>query len=197
MSTRLKGSLAALLEARERGWVRVATITWHKATMVLDLAIDSRRNGVTRESWRVECRNVQEYKVSDVNGGGLAIYDQDHPAVRHHVDDVVGLRFHGKTKQLSRVIGDLVRAHDDAAGDWIAFDSYLGPVESLVSKLTSGTGTLATGPKFLLASYAVALRQNAIKPRLLNINKRKRGRAMALHFGNSFVVALSIRAERV
>jgi hypothetical protein len=189
-------ALDNLLDAKDRGWVRMVTTTWHRSTMVLDLAVDSRRNGSTREAWRVRCKEVREYKFTDANGGGLAVYDETHPVVRQHVEDVVALRVRGKARQVGRAVGDLLRVHGEMVDDWIAFDRYLGNTLSLFEKLATGQDVLAEGPKFLLEAYAEALRAVGLKARLVHQKKARPG-AVALHLGDSFIVARSILAERV
>jgi hypothetical protein len=190
-------ALEVLLQAKERGWVRVKRITWQGSDMMLELALASRRNGTERDSWQIECRNVLGYSVVDVNGGGLAVYGTEHPVVRQRVDRRAHLHFWGKALRVSHILGELLRAHDDTVGDFAAFDDYLGPTHGLIRKLEAGHGRLAKGPQFLLGSYAAALRENGIKTRLVLQKPAARRKAVGLHFGNSIVVAQSMRAQQI
>jgi hypothetical protein len=197
MTNQKRQSIDDLLRAKDQGWVRVLTMAWRASALEVVIAIDERRSGRMRECWKVTCKKVREYKITDVNGGGLALYDQSHPLVRQHSDEVATLRFSGRAAQPAAVLGRLLCAHGQVSDDWISFDTYSGEPEALLRSLENGSGKLATGPRFLLEAYAQVLRESGLRPNLRTSREGRRGKLVALHFGNSCLVAGSIQAERL
>ena len=171
------------------GWVRADKIRRVPGGLEICLVVCRGRRGKMIEAWRIQCLQVRKFQISDLNGGGLALYPSRHPAARQFVARQAVLQWSGKDS--TTVLGALHRAHRDEVWDWMemAFSSMLPfGVEDPVCR----------GPDFLLGAYAKALRRVGTNPRLTLLKRKtsEKGRPKVLHFGNSFIVAHTFLAER-
>ena len=80
MSTRLTAFITA---AHRGGWVRADAIRRIRGGVELTLVLLRGRRGGVVASSQVRCRGVRELHVTDLNGGGIRIYDSTHLVARH------------------------------------------------------------------------------------------------------------------
>ncbi len=182
-------------------WVRVDDISRTLGGLDLCLSVHEGRRGKTVDSWIVTCRGVHEIHITELDGGGLALYPTSHPAAQQYVARQAELRWPRSSNE-ANVIAKLHRAHAKAVDDWIPFDRYLlfnvywiAPSFAPVS----GDNFVCRGPEFLLRAYAKALRTVGEQARvtLRGSPKAKPIRPNVLHFGTSHVVANVFGAEHL
>src|SRR5271166_5142473 len=104
-------------------WVRVDQIQKIPTGLELSICVHKGRRGRPVEAWRIKCLGVLEFQISDVDGGGLALYSGTNPAARQFVARQVVLRWSGG--DATSAIGAICQAHTDAVDDWIPMDRYL------------------------------------------------------------------------
>jgi hypothetical protein len=176
------------IRSKPDGWVRADRIRRIAGGLEVCLGVYKGRRGRMPEVWRIRCLGVKEFLISDLNGGGLALYSSSHPAARQFVARKAVLRWSGSDN--ATVLGALHRAHRDEVCDWIEMAFYSKP------PFEDGK-QVCRGPDFLLRAYAKALGHIGANPRL-TLEKKipTKGRPKVLHFGNSFIVAQTFLAER-
>jgi hypothetical protein len=138
-----------------------------------------------------------EAKISDLDGGGLAVHDSTHPAARQYRARQAELRWRMGGDEIA-ALGALYQAHVELVDDWIPFDSNAYPTRLWdYSFDLRGRDFVIRGPDFLLRVYAKALKARGERPRLvLRRSKAKPIRLKLLHFGSSYVVASKFVARR-
>lgn len=174
------------------GWVRLEQVRKRPGRLELQFGIHEENRGRKKTAqWNVICLGVREAHITELDGGGLAIYSATHPAVRQYAARRAELRWVPHTDKAT-TLGALYQAHIDVTDDWIPFNRYVS------TKSISGKTCSCRGPEFLMRAYAKALRARGGDPHLsLRRNsKRKPTRLRVLHFGESFVIAAGFRAER-
>jgi hypothetical protein len=170
------------------GWVRVESVHRVDDGIVLVLGLYAGKKGERVRSWEIRCRRVQEAHICDLDGGGIGLYEPDHPVCRQYTAGTATLRCAVGDRR-DAAVGSMLAAHVGAVDDWIPFDRY---VSGLKAPMT------VRGPAFLIKAYAAALRDLGLAP-TVSAGKSVKGRARyrALHFGNSFVVAAIFEARAV
>jgi hypothetical protein len=171
------------------GWVRLEQVRKIPGHLQLSFTIHEENRGRKRtDGWNIICKDVREAQITDLDGGGLALYSTFHPAARQYTARQAQLHWTANHSKAA-VLGALYQAHTDAVDDWIPFDRYLS------IKVISSKKCVCRGPHFLLRAYARALRANGENPhlRLLGVGKTTRAMLRVLHFGESFVVARGFR----
>ena len=185
-------------ELAEFGWVRMTSCRWIEDAIELQLEIDEGQGGRPLAHWIVRCFEVGEHMLCDADGGGLQVSGSDHPVVRQHLDPRTSLFFGASPTPGSDVVGGLFSAHRDLVDDWIAFDRYLNLSRPLEELLVSGSGMIATGPRFLLQAYANVLDRAGMEASLVDVAKAQRVPPLHVaHLGESYVVARRFEAERL
>lgn len=145
------------------GWTRVDHVRRVPAGLAVDFSVHHGRRGKSLGRWTVTCRGIHEVKISDLDGGGLAVYPSSHPAARQYVASFARLRWPRKGNT-PRVLAALQQAHVKAVDDWIPFDRYLQintPYTLPYFAPVSGDNFFCKGPDFLLRVYANALSARA------------------------------------
>jgi hypothetical protein len=160
----------------------------------LELRFEVHREGRPSKkigAWTVLCEGVLDASIPDFDGGGLALYSTAHPASRQFTARQADLSWLPVTDEAT-TLGTLYYAHKEAVDDWIPFDRYLP------ANIVRGKRCSCRGPEFLMRSYAKALRKNREDARLTvrGDAKSRHDRPKVLHFGESFVVAARLSAER-
>ena len=181
------------------GWVRVEQVRNISGGLELCLGIHRGRRGKTVAAWDVTCLRVHEFKITDLDGGGIALYGTDHPAAKPYATRWSELRW-PRNSNLAAVFKTLYGAHIEATDDWVPFDRYVFPNTPYTRgfKSRSEKEYACRGPDFLIRAYAKALRKKGETVRVvrLNIGRKRRGQPKVLHFGTSYVVAECFAAER-
>lgn len=177
------------IQSMPESWVRVNQVSRMPGGLELSLSIHGGRRGNAVDHWVVVCRGVREVQITDLDGGGLAIYPTSHPAAQQYVARRAELRWPRSSDQ-AKVIDTLHRAHAKAVDDWIPFDRYLPlNVNWIVPSFApvSGNNFVCRGPEFLLRAYAKALRKagESARVNVRGSSKVNRIRACVLHFGAS------------
>jgi hypothetical protein len=169
-------------------WVRVEQVLRIPTGLEICMAIHRGRRGKKAEGLRITCRGIREFRIYDVDGGGLALYPRTHPAARQFLARKAVLRW--GSCDCAAAIGELCQAHMDAVDDWIPIDRYVNIRAIEQEKF------VCRGPDFLMRAYAKRLRFIGAQPRLvLQRRKMKSTRLRVLHFGSSHVVARIFIAE--
>jgi hypothetical protein len=199
--------IQALVETATRtpnGWVQVELV--QKVPVGLDLvfSVHRGRRGKSLGRWTVCCRGVHEVSITDLDGGGLAVYPASHPAARQYVAGFAELKW-PRSGDTPEVLAALQQAHLKAVDDWIPFDRYLRintpwngtPILPHFAPI-SGNKFVCNGPDFLLKAYAKALSATGQQTQLRHRRKpsQRTLRPQVLHFGSSYVVADHLIAER-
>ena len=179
-------------------WVRVEKVQKTTQGLELSFAIHNDKRGKKVDTWSVACSGVLETHITDLDGGGIAVYDTTHPAARQWVTRLGELRWRAGGDEIE-MLGALYDAHAKVVDDWIPFWSYayFGTPEGN-GFLRRGRDLVVRGPDFLLRAYAKALRASGERPRL-TLRKRSRKRPVrpkVLHFGTSYIVAAAFVAQR-
>jgi hypothetical protein len=133
--------------------VRIDRVAWDDSDLELTLAVTDYHGEVTQSEWLVRCRTVRECVILG-RFGDLVVHEFGHAAIRQHRDPRRALFFTGRPRDVDALIGQLWRAHQQIAGNWIAFDRYLNAERRLHDLLSFGFGKLADGPDFLIQEYA-------------------------------------------
>ncbi len=173
-------------------WVRVEHIRKISNGLELCFGIHKGKSGRKTDSWSVTCLGVRELHVTDLDGGGLRLYSNTHPAARQYSARTVELRWTGISDQTA-AIGALYGAHTDLTDDWIPFDRYAD-----IRAISSGK-FICRGPDALMRAYAKALRAKGgrVKVTIRGTSKAKLARPKVLHFGESFVISDAFSARRI
>jgi hypothetical protein len=180
-----RGTEPLLALSEPNGWVRLGQVRRKPGHLELCFSIHEENRGRKKiDSWKIICKGVREAQITDLDGGGLALYPTTHPAARQYTARQALLRWTASDNKAA-VLGALYQAHTNAVDDWIPFDRYLQGI--------SMKKCVCRGPLFLLRAYARALRGELPRLELLGVGKAKRTRLRVLHFGESFVVAAGFR----
>jgi hypothetical protein len=164
-------------------WVRVEQIRSVSQGLELLIAVYKGRRGRRVEVLRIRCFGIREFHITDVDGGGLAIYPSTHPAVRQYVARQARIRWSGCDHD-EAILGALCLAHREAVDDWIPIDRYIN-IRDISEKQF-----VYRGPAFLMRVYAKALRALGAQVQITLLrHKAETGRPKVLHFGSSAVVA--------
>ena len=182
------------MQALPEAWIRIDRVHRLPGGLRLDASVCRGRRGAVASRWSVCCRGVRELMTVDLDGGGMRFYRSDHPVARQYRDSAVTLRC--GVPDLAKALGVLFAAHRAEVDDWIPFERYV----KVPGGSRLGVGELRLrGPRFLMRSYARALRGLGVKVALGKPRAEARSgpRLGVLHFGNSFVVAASCGVKRV
>jgi hypothetical protein len=195
-------SAVKMIQSVPDGWVRAEQIRRIRGGLELSFGVYGSRRGKQTEAWSVMCLGVRETKITDLDGGGFAVYASTYPAARQYVARQAELRWSRSSDQTA-VLAALHQAHIETVDDWIPFDRYLlmyglytgGPFERTFA---SGNQFVCRGPEFLIRAYATALRVKGerVQVSLRRTGKPKSGRPKVLHFGSSYVIADEFSAQR-
>src|ERR1043166_3432788 len=120
------------MHAVPNGWGSVTNVKNAPAGVIISFAVWSGRKGPHRGSWDVRCRNVRELLISDLDGGGIAVYGASHPAARQYGAPLATLRCHAGN-DVDAVRGILLSCHLKEVDDWIPFDRYVGKLGPVVA----------------------------------------------------------------
>lgn len=191
--------LLAIIETGEfhrNGRMRVVSAHWSADRLALRLQVD---HGTGQNSaWQLRFTGVLEYVLAEVSNCGLNIWRDDHPAIAQYIDAREFLYFAASPKNPDQVVGKLWSAHRALVDDWIPFDRYVDCEQPLDQRLASGSGVVATGPAFLLSSYAAVLEEAGCEPTRKELRAARPARSAVLaHFGESYVIAEQIATRRL
>ena len=182
MSTRIAAFITAM---HQGGWVRADAVKRIPGGVELTLVLLKGRRGGVVGSWRVRCRGVRELHITDLNGGGIRIYQATHPAARQYSARRVRLKWCPGGRG-AEALGVLLSAHRKMVDDWVPFDRYTAPFPAGASVVTW------RGPDFIMRAYERSLRRLGLQAEVLPQRQQRSGpRLRCLHFGDSFIVAAS------
>lgn len=180
------------------GWVKVEQVRNIPGGLELCLGVHRGKRGKTVAAWAVKCLKVHEVKITDLDGGGIALYGPDHPAAKQYATRWRELRW-PRDSNLAEVFTTLYGAHIETTDDWVPFERYVFPNMPYTRGFQSRSGKeyVCRGPDFLIRAYAQALRKKGeiIRVIRLKTGSKRRGRPTVLHFGRSYVVAEDFAAE--
>jgi hypothetical protein len=187
------------IHAVPSGWVRVEQVRNIPGGLDLCLGVHRGQRGKTVAAWAVKCLKVHEINITDLDGGGIALYGTDHPAAKQYATPWSELRW-PRDVNLASVFTILYSAHIEVTDDWIPFERYVFPNMPYTSGFESRSEKelVCRAPDFLIRAYAKALRTKGQPLRVIHLNmgRKRRGRPKVLHFGTSYVVAEGFAAER-
>jgi hypothetical protein len=185
-------------------WVRVEQLRRIPGGLEVRFGVHKGQRGKKLEVWSVACRGVREATITDLDGGGLAVYPSTHPAARQYVARQAELRW-PCTCDRAQALAALYLAHVEAVDDWISFDCYL-PIATAWNCTSffpflapvSGGKFVCRGPDFLVRAYAKALEAIG-EPVHLTLRGSRKSKSIlprVLHFGSSYIVANVFAAQR-
>jgi hypothetical protein len=185
-------------------WVRVEQVRRVSGGLEVCFGIHEGKRGKKADAWIVTCRGVREIKITDLDGGGLAIYSSTHPAAQQYVARRAELLWPCACDE-AQVTAALYRTHVETVDDWIPFDRYLlvntpwnGAAFMPCFALASGSNFVCRGPDFLVRAYAKTLEAigEQVQVILRGSRRSKSIQPKVLHFGASYVVANTFAAQR-
>ena len=182
----------AIESMQVKGWVRLEEIRRTSKELVLLFGVFKGRSGRRVDAWRIECSEVQEARITEWDGGGIAVYPSKHPAARQYLARQAEVQWTTSTDENEpSLVGALYEAHMDVVDDWIDFNEY--------SSVQSKTKNIRTcqGPEFLMRAYAKAIRFVGKHPKIVLGRRPEIARKLrVLHFGSSHVVAAGFLAKQ-
>lgn len=160
----------------------------------------SDRAGAEPERWRVDAREVRQFKIlfpEEVDSIRLA---QQHPLLWTYHQDELELTFRGALADPFGTIGRLQVRHEALVRRWIPFDAFLNTAVPLHRLLSSPAGMLARGPRTLITAYQEVLEQAGAPCSVLDHGRFRDADAddapKLLLLGKSYLVATSFGTER-
>jgi hypothetical protein len=190
-----------LIYSIEDSWVRLDQFRRIPGGIELSFSIHRGKQGKKVDGWKVNCRGIHEAQITDLDGGGMALYSSSHPAARQYSARQAELRWPSNCEE-SKVLDALFRAHVAESDDWIPFDRYLfrwhGTASTPTLAPVSRNKFVCRGPDFLIRTYAKALKAigEQVQVTIRSNPKRKATRPRVLHFGESYVVADTFSAQQ-
>jgi hypothetical protein len=190
-----------LAVAQEGHWLMVTSVSLQRRNLALRFELFPAPTDETPAAWLVSCHQVREFGLADFDGGGLDLWETNHPMLSQFSSPKASLKITIDGHNPAECAGVLLHAHRQAVDDWIDVDRF-AKTERWV---TAGRGSVVlSGPEFLLFHYHRHLVQAGFTA-VLKKHKRKlywsgfgwserRRTVSLLHFGNSFVVAESFSA---
>jgi hypothetical protein len=155
--------------------------------------------------WQIACTGALDYRI--VPGpGSLEVHGESHPAVRRFLEPGGNLFFTLTAgSDVLPIAEALRRVHAKVAGDLIPFEHYLNSRFTVEELLRKASGSLASGPAFLMDAYASAVEPLGVSVTRVGVHHagvnlpRRPGedRLSLLKIRTSFVVARELRAELV
>lgn len=180
------------LAFEEYGRMDVASAHWSQRGVTIRMKLE--HGDGNRSAWELRFGETLEYSLGNVFFCGLNIHRDDHPAIRQYVDKYESLHFSSPARNANEAVGELLAAHRELADDWIPFDRYIRCSAEL---LRMPSGLIAKGPAFLIERYAQVLdAQGCGMTRQRIPRARAVENALMAHFGESFVVAETLRVTR-
>lgn len=183
-----------------RGEITRVERTLDSRALTLEVLVRrSDRSQAQPERWRVEARDVRQFKLvfpEEVDAIRLA---EQHPLLWTHRQDELELTFHGALADPFGTIGRLHARHEALAHGWIPFATFLNTAVPLHELLSSPAGMLARGPRTLIAAYRDVLETSGARCSVLDhghFEDADDGPQLLL-LGKSFIVAASFDAARV
>ena len=178
------------------GWVRLLRATPCGRELTLHFAaLPSRRHRRGAEHV-VICRGVLEWRVTDLDAGGVRLYGWNHPAALQYVSPACRLALSAPAPQVTGLLGALAEAHARLVDDWIPVDRYLGSFDQLARRLRRGGRVVVKVPRFLGRVYEKAAQARGGAGLVSEAVGRLSGsRPRVLHFSNSYVVAAQFQVE--
>jgi hypothetical protein len=176
------------LPFEENGNMQVRTAAWDGDTLRLQFEVDDGEDRINH--WDVTFSGVLELHLADVVQCGFRIHRGRHSAIHQYTQPREQLYFAAAPDDPDRVVGQLWAAHRAVADDWIPFDRFLNCELPPAALLATGSGLLASGPRFLIDAYARVLKQQRCAPSRVELAREKRPRrALLAHFSESYVIA--------
>jgi hypothetical protein len=171
------------------GWLYIDGVRQGRPGLVLSLVLRKGKMGRRLGEWRVHCRGVREFHISDPTGGGIRLYSSGHPAARQYTAPKARLRCRPQGSRTD-MLAALAAAHLAAVDDWVPIERYLPMAQA------PNGAFIVQAPDFLVRAYARALRRLGISVRTsLTRPGKARTRPKVLHLGSSYVVAESFEAQ--
>ncbi|MGA2216876.1 MAG: hypothetical protein ABSG51_02235 [Terracidiphilus sp.] len=193
-----------LIHSITDSWVRLDKFHRIPGGIELSFSIHKGKQGKKTDGWIVKCRGIHEAQITDLDGGGMALYPSSHPAAHQYFARRAELRW-PRTCDETKVLAALYKAHVAETDDWIPFDRYLlmntpwnGSDYLPHFAPVPGTKFVCRGPDFLIRIYAKALEAigEQVQVTVRSNLKRKAIRPNVLHFGTSHVVAETFTAQQ-
>lgn len=178
---------------QRQGWVRLEEVQRTSKGFNLLFGVYKGQRGRRVGAWRIECSRVHEARITDWDGGGIAVYGSKHPAALQFAARQAEVRWTGHTDEDEpSTMAAVYQAHMETVDDWIDFDTYSN------IQLKAKNMRAYRGPEFLIRAYAEALRSVGKHPKLILGRRRTRSMKLSvLHFGASRVVAAAFLAKVV
>ena len=183
-------------EYEDNGNLATIAASWTGDALELRISVDHGNDETS--VWLISCDHVLEYRLAESRYQiGLNVWRGDHPALNQYTSAFEGLYISSPANDADRAVGQLWSAHVETVGDWIEFERYLNRELALRTLLSSPSALVAQGPTFLMLVYEAALVSNGCSTSRVPVVRHRREETPELiHFGESYVIAGHIRAER-
>ena len=179
-----------LQQCSQRGvWLRLDAVSATSSGLEISFRLLRGQHGKKLDVWKVICGGVREAKITELDGGGLRLYTA-HPAAQQYTHQQAQLSWNGAALNDDEILGALYQGHLQEVYDWIPFDRYTNAEDIGAKKV------VWQGPLFLMRAYAKALRAKGVQVALKPGTKKARQPPLkVLHFGDSYIVAASFKAQ--
>lgn len=145
------------------------------------------------QKWEVEYKQVRDYKITLDFFEDIAL-ETKHPLLLEYLEPTHELYFKGESKNVFKIIGELLVQHQKATDKWIDFQHYFnGDLEWL---LKQDQGLLAKGPESIITIYKKVLEVNQLNPSVIKFDL-KLEESIATIMGKSFIICKEVEFNRI
>lgn len=198
--------LLAILEKSdfEDGDIIISSCKIVEDTISLIIELWDELDEISRQQWRIECKNVRDYKLQPSESVGIEIAEK-HILLYPHNELQSELFFNGSTKNQKELLADIVKAHNGAVDDWFGVQEFIHQLPYQTKEFKYGL--FAKGPDLILQKYADVLGSYDISSNIINQNYPKFWNNGAwqdstrdnvvLFIGDNYIITNNINTERI
>jgi hypothetical protein len=148
------------------------------------------------ERYKIICKNIIEYLICDVNGGGINLWkDNNHYMLRQFTDETYSLKIISNKNIFDNMVYKLYKLHTRKYNDWIPFDKYF---KMFIKTHSLKYSEIYKGPKFIAMEYIKILNKNSVKYSMESMGRKEFNENIKMiHFGNSYIVAENIYDKKL
>lgn len=155
------------LEFEHDGWLQMSSFRPVGDGVELDLVVKRPDLDDEDQAWRLSCEHALAYTIERPWGGFLSVASS-HPLLWPHTEQEVGLYFSQAPEDPSAVIAELLREHEDIAGEWYSISDFVNTTFPITRLLELGHGQLASGPAYVCKRYFQVLAEHGMSPTLVD-----------------------------
>ncbi|MCQ4088445.1 hypothetical protein [Saccharibacillus sp. JS10] len=145
------------------------------------------------QKWEVEYKQVRDYKITLDFFNDIEL-ETNHPLLLEYLEPTQELYFKGESKNVFKIIGELLIQHQKIMDNWIDFQHYFnGDLEWL---LKQSQGLLAKGPESIITTYKKVLEINQLHPSVIKFDLKLKKSLVAI-MGKSFIICEEVEFNRI